>query len=147
MKGLNRQRRPLYNWKASSSSFFLGVISGLSLTVFSFIYQDNLLKRTMVYWSPKRRESCACICWFRNWLHQNNARCLISLYNKNMDVNANSITPGFHQRSAWRKWKLNLWLKRRNCGYVVGPSCVKYSVWGQSRSVVWGQLLHATLDI
>ena len=42
--------------------FLLGVFSGLSLTVFSFIYQDNLLKRTMVYWSPKRRENSACIC-------------------------------------------------------------------------------------
>ena len=99
--------------------FFQGVFSGLSLTVFSFIYQDNLVKRTMVYWSPKRRENCACICWFRNWLHQNNARRLISLYDKNMDVNANSITPGFHQRSAWRKMKVEfmaktpeLWLRR-----------------------------------
>ena len=55
--------------------FFPGVFSGLSLTVFSFIYQDNLLKRTMVYWSP------------------------------------NSITPGFHQRSAWRKMKVELWLR------------------------------------
>ena len=41
---------------------FLGVFSGLSLTVFNFIYQDNLLKRTMALWSPKRRENYACIC-------------------------------------------------------------------------------------
>ena len=38
------------------------VFSRLSSTVFSFIYQDNLLKRTMALWSPKRRENCACIC-------------------------------------------------------------------------------------
>ena len=92
--------------------FLLSVFSGLSLTVFSFIYQDNLLKKTMVYWSPKRRENCACICWFRNWLHQNNAPCLISLFNKNTDVNANSITPVFHQHSAWRKIKVEFIAKR-----------------------------------
>ena len=40
--------------------FSLGVFSGLSSTVFSFIYQDNLPKRTMALWSPKR-ENSACI--------------------------------------------------------------------------------------
>ena len=42
--------------------FSLGVFSGLSSTVFSFVYQDNLLKRAMALWSPKRRENSACIC-------------------------------------------------------------------------------------
>ena len=138
MKGLNRQRRPLYNWKASSSSFFLGVISGLSLKVFSFIHQDNLLKKTMVYWSQKRRENCACICWFRNWLHQNHAPCLISLFNKNTDVNANSITPVFYQHSYWRKVKVEFMAKTP--GIVVsspGPSCDVYSVW--NNHVVWSE--------
>ena len=37
--------------------------------------------------------------------------------------------------------KLNLLLKHGNSGHVTGWSCVEYSVWGQSRSVVWGQLL------
>ena len=42
--------------------------------------------------------------WFRNWLHQNNAPCLISLFSKNTDFNVNSITGTrvFHQYSAWR---------------------------------------------
>ena len=40
---------------------FLGVFCGLPSTEFSFIYQDNLLKRTTELWSPKRRENCACI--------------------------------------------------------------------------------------
>ena len=61
--------------------------------------------------------------WFRNRLHQNNAPCLISLFNKNTDVNVNSITgtPVSHQYSAWRK-KLNLSLKHRNCGHIKGRS-------------------------
>ena len=60
---------------------------------------------------------------FRNWLHQNNAPYLISLFNKNTDVNVNSITgtPVSHQYSAWRK-KLNLSLKHRNCGHIKGRS-------------------------
>ena len=70
--------------------------------------------------------------WFCNWLHQNNAPCsIVSLFNKNTDVNVNSITVAK---------KLNLLLKHRNCGHVTGRSCVEYSVWGQSRGVVWGQL-------
>ena len=36
--------------------------------------------------------------------------------------------------------KLNLLLKHRNCDHVTGRSCVEYSVWGQTRGVVWGQL-------
>ena len=43
--------------KGVAVKFFLSVFSGLSSTVFSFIYQDNLLKRTMALWSPKRREN------------------------------------------------------------------------------------------
>ena len=37
--------------------------------------------------------------------------------------------------------KLNLLLKHRNCGHIKGRSYVEYSVWGQSRGVVWGQQL------
>ena len=39
--------------KGVAVKFFLSVFSGLSSTVFSFIYQDNLLKRTMALWSPQ----------------------------------------------------------------------------------------------
>ena len=37
-------------------SFFLGVFSGLSSTVFSFIYQDYLLKRTMALWTSTQTQ-------------------------------------------------------------------------------------------
>ena len=37
--------------------------------------------------------------------------------------------------------QLNLLLKHWYCGHVTGWSCVEYSVWGQSRAVIRGQLL------
>ena len=39
--------------KGVAVNFFLSVFSGLSSTVFSFIYKDSLLKRTMALWSPR----------------------------------------------------------------------------------------------
>ena len=54
-------RSVVYITERRCCQFFLGVFSGLSSTVFSFIYQDNLLKRTMALWSPKRIENYACI--------------------------------------------------------------------------------------
>ena len=80
--------------------------------------------------------------WFRNWLHQNNAPCLISLFNKKyvrqrkLNYRHTSIPPVLKLAK-----KLNLMLKNRNYGHVTGRLCVEYSVWGQSRGVVWGQLL------
>ena len=51
----------VYTTERRRRQVFLGVFFGLSSTVFSFIYQDNLLKRAMALWSPKRRENSACI--------------------------------------------------------------------------------------
>ena len=55
-------RESLHELKGVVVKLFLGVFCGLPSTLFSFIYQDNLLKRTTALWSPKRRENCACIC-------------------------------------------------------------------------------------
>ena len=79
--------------------------------------------------------------WFRNWLHQNNAPCVISLFNKNTDVNVSQLPVHQYSISIQLGEKVNLLLKHRNCGHITGRSCVEYSVWGQSRGVVWGQLL------
>ena len=56
-------RGVVYITESRRRQVFLSVFSELSSTVFSFIYQDNLLKRTIALWSPKRRENCACICF------------------------------------------------------------------------------------
>ena len=99
---LDWQRRRLYNWKALSSSFswvsFLGCLQKCSV-----LFIKETYSRGTRHCGVQREERIVnAFAGFRNWLHQNNAPCLISLFNKNMDVNANSITPVFHQLSAWR---------------------------------------------
>ena len=89
---LNRQRRRLYNWKASPSSFswvsFLGCLQQCSVLFIKTTYS-----REPWHCGVQREERIVhAFAWFRNWLHQNNAPCLISLFNKNTDVNVNSIT-------------------------------------------------------
>ena len=74
--------------------------------------------------------------WFRNRLHQNNAPCLISLFNKNTDVHINSIsgTTVFHQCSACRK----SWTYCKNTGTVVtSPVVHVWSIQFGDNHVVW----------
>ena len=91
--------------EASPSSFswmyFLGC-----LRLSSVLFIKTTYSREPWHCGVQREERIVhAFAWFRNWLHQNNAPCLISLFNKNTDVNVNSITgtPVFHQYSAWRK--------------------------------------------
>ena len=106
---LNRQRRRLYNWEKLSSSFswvsFLGCLQQCSNLLIKATYS----RETRRCGVQREERIVHAFAWFRNWLHQDNALCLISLFNKNMDVNANSITPVFHQKN------LNLLPKHRNC--------------------------------
>ena len=50
-------RGVVYTTERLPRQVFSGCISGLSSTVFNFVYQDNLLKRAIASWSPKRREN------------------------------------------------------------------------------------------
>ena len=78
--------------------------------------------------------------WFLNWLHQNNA----PMFNKPLQQKYRSCQRKLNYRyisipSVFSMAKkLNLLLKHWTCGHVMGRSCVEYSVWGQSRGVVWG---------
>ena len=112
---LNRGRRRLYNWKALSSSFswvsFLGCLQQCSVLFIKATYSRET-RRCGVQREERIVHTCALFC---NWLHQNNALCSISLFNKNMDVNANSIAPVCHQYSAWQKSWTYCW----NTGTVV----------------------------
>ena len=102
---LNRQRRRLCNWKASPSSFSLVSFLGY-LQQCSVLFIKTTYSREPWHCGVQREERIVhAFAWFRNRLHQNNAPCLISLFNKNTDVHVNSITgtPVCHQYSAWRK--------------------------------------------
>ena len=100
----NPQRRRLYNCKASSSSFFW--VSFLDcLQHCSVFFIKTTYSREPWHCEVQREERIVhAFAWVRNWLHQNSAPCLISLFNRNTaDVNAKSVTPVFHQHSAWRR--------------------------------------------
>ena len=115
------------------------------LQQFSVLFIKTTYSREPWHCGVQREERIVhAFAWFRNRLHQNNSPCLISLFNKNTDVNVNSITG---TTSMWSVFslakKLNLLLKHWNCGHVTGRSCVEYSVWGQSRGVVWGNYYYS----
>ena len=129
-------RGVVYITESRRRQVFLSVFSGLSSTVFSFIYQDNLLKRTMALWSPKRRENCACICLIPQMITSK----LCAMFNKPLQQKYGSQRKLNYRYTSFPS-VFSLAKKHRNCGHVTGRSCVEYSVWRQSRGVVWGQLL------
>ena len=91
------------NWKASTSSCFWVSFVGC-LQQCSVLFIKTTYSREPRHCGVQREERIVhAFAWFRKWLHQNNAPCLISLFNVNFGLNTNSITPIFHQHSAWRK--------------------------------------------
>ena len=106
---------------ASSSSFSWVSFLGCLQKSFILFIQNNLLKKTMALWSPKKKENSA---WVHNWLHQNNESCLISLFNvqywRQRKLNYTIIPSAFSLAK-----KYNLLLKRLNCGHVKQTTCPK----------------------
>ena len=114
---LNRQRRRLYDWKASPSSFswvsFLGCLQQCSILIIKTTYS-----REPWHCGVQREERIVhAFAWFRNCIHQNNAPCLIILFNKKygrqrkLNYRYTSMPLVFSLAK-----KLNLLLKHRNRG-------------------------------
>ena len=95
--------RESLNWKASPSSCFWVSFVGC-LQQCSVLFIKTTYSREPRHCGVQREERIAhAFAWFRKWLHQNNAPCLINLFNVKYGLNTNSITPVFQQHSAWRK--------------------------------------------
>ena len=118
-----------FNWKVSPSSCswvsFLGCLHQCSVLFIKITYP-----REPWHCGVQREERIVhAFAWFRNWLHQNNAPCLISLFNvkygRQHKLNYTSILLA----SSLAK-KLNLLLKHWNCGS--GGSRPSDNGWGGS---------------
>ena len=55
-------RGVVHSTKRRRRQVFSGCVFWVVFNSIQFFYQDNLLKRAMALWSPKRRENSACIC-------------------------------------------------------------------------------------
>ena len=94
--------RESLDWKASSSCFWVSFVGCLQQS--SVLFIKTTYARELRSCGVQREERIVhAFGWFRKWLHQNNAPSLISLFDVKYGLNTNSITPIFHQHSAWRK--------------------------------------------
>ena len=75
-------RGVVHSTKRRRRQFFLGVFSGLSSTVFSFFIKTTYSREPWHCGVQREERIVHAFAWFRNCIHQNNAPCLIILFNK-----------------------------------------------------------------